>query len=192
MVSEGLKSSGRIEVSTGRLRLVALDSELARLQATDKAAFFAALDAEVEAAWPPISNDAPKLLEKLDLLSRSPHEAGWRGWVFLMGWTPGGLDRAVGTGGFHGPPDENGEIEIGYAMLPSFREQGMATEAVSGLVNWAFEHAEVQSVRARTYPHLYASCRVLEKTGFEELERVPGEDGDTIVRFGLKRSDRAA
>lgn len=157
-----------LETRTTRLRLVALDAELARLQIEDRAAFFAALGAQRESAWPPVAEDAEKLPEKLEILNRDPEQTGWRGWVFLLGWTPGGLDRAVGTGGFFGPPDEDGVVEIGYAMSASFREQGMATEAVSGLLDWAFSHPEVKRVLAFTEPHLTASRRVLEKTGFEE------------------------
>lgn len=157
-----------LETRTTRLRLVALDAELARLQIEDRAAFFAALGAEREAAWPPVAGDAAKLEETVDILQRHPAQTGWRDWVFLMGWTPGGLDRAVGTGGFFGPPDAAGAVEIGYAMAASFREQGMATEAVSGLLDWAFSHPQVTEVVAHTEPHLTASRRVLEKTGFTD------------------------
>jgi RimJ/RimL family protein N-acetyltransferase len=176
--------TARLETRTARLRLVALDAELARLQIEDRPGFFAALHAEREAAWPPVADDAPKLAEKLDILTRHPEQTGWRGWVFLMGWTPGGLDRAVGTGGFFGPPDAEGVVEIGYAMAASFREQGMATEAVSGLLGWAFSHPDVTRVVAHTEPHLTASCRVLEKTGFIEA----GEDtGGTEPRLRYVR-----
>jgi RimJ/RimL family protein N-acetyltransferase len=87
--------------------------------------------------------------------------------VFLMP-VQGGPDRAVGAGGFHGAPGADGAIEISYAMLPSFREQGLATEAVEGLLGWAFSDPKVKSVRARTPAHLAASRRVLEKTGFRQ------------------------
>jgi ribosomal-protein-alanine N-acetyltransferase len=180
----------RMEVQTTRLRLVAIDAELARLQVEDRPAFFAALGAQVEAAWPPVHGDDDKLIEKLAILRSDPEQAGWRGWVFLMGWEPGGLDRAVGTGGFFGPPDKTGEIEIGYAMCPSFREQGLATEAVEGLLDWAFSHDSVKSVRALTQAHLYASRRVLEKSGFTETETVTRDE--EIVRYDLARGDRAA
>ena len=183
-------ASGVVEVRTPRLRLVALDAELARLQIDDRPAFFAALDAQVEAAWPPVPGDEPKLEEKLRILTEHPEQTGWRGWVFMMGWAPGELDRAVGTGGFFGPPDETGEIEIGYAMCASFREQGLATEAVGGLLDWAFTDPRVRTVRAVTEAHLYASRRVLEKSGFSETETV-GESGDAI-RYDLAREDRAA
>ncbi|MGJ3231700.1 MAG: GNAT family N-acetyltransferase [Oceanicaulis sp.] len=176
----------RLETRTTRLRLVALDAELARLQIEDRAAFFAALAAERESAWPPVAEDAAKLPEKLEILTRHPEQTGWRGWVFLMGWTPGGLDRAVGTGGFFGPPDAEGVVEIGYAMAASFREQGLATEAVTGLLDWAFSHEEVTRVLAFTEPHLSASRRVLEKTGFtDEGEEMRG--GALQIRYARGR-----
>jgi RimJ/RimL family protein N-acetyltransferase len=180
----------RLETRTARLRLVALDAGLARLQIEDRRAFFAEIGAERESAWPPVADDAAKLPETLDTLTRHPEQTGWRGWVFLMGWTPGGLDRAVGTGGFFGPPDAGGVIEIGYAMAASFREQGMATEAVTGLLSWAFSHDEVQCVLAFTEPHLSASRRVLEKTGFKDA----GEEtraGVLQVRYERVRTGAA-
>lgn len=189
MISETEKVE-RLEVVTPRLRLVAIDAQLARLQVEDRPAFFAAIGAQIEAAWPPVHGDEPKLIEKLKLLEEAPEQAGWRGWAFLMGWTPGGLDRAVGTGGFFGPPDETGEIEIGYAMCPSFREQGLATEAVGGMLDWAFTDGRVLTVRALTESHLYASRRVLEKSGFSETETLT--NGAETVRYDLARGDRAA
>jgi len=176
-----------LEIQGVRLRLVAITAELARLQVENRSAFFQALGAEREAAWPPVMNDEPKLAEKLEILNRAPEEAGWRGWVFLMGWTPDGLDRAVGVGGFHGPPNADGVVEIGYAMQPSFREQGLATEAVEGLVNWAFSHDQVRKVCARTLPHLTASIRVLEKTGFTFIGEEQDESGDAVRLYERNR-----
>lgn len=192
MIKAVTNHGDRLEVSTGRLRLVALDPDLARLEETDKAAFFDALGAEVESAWPPVAIDAPDLAERLETLSRRPHEAGWGGWIILMGWTPGGRDRAVGIGGFFGPPDENGEIEIGYAMLPSFREQGLATEAVEGLLGWALSDDRVRAVRAHTLAHLYASRRVLEKTGFTVAPGAGAADGEDTVRYDYVKDEKAA
>lgn len=176
-----------LEIQGGRLRLVAITAELARLQVEDRPAFFEALGAEREAAWPPLANDEPKLSEKLEILNRTPEDTGWRGWVFLMAWTPEGLDRAVGVGGFHGPPDSDGKVEIGYAMQPSFREQGLATEAVDGLVDWAFSHDAVRKVCARTLSHLTASIRVLEKTGFSFVREETDESGETVRLFERNR-----
>jgi ribosomal-protein-alanine N-acetyltransferase len=62
-----------IEVRTPRLRLVAIDAELARLQWRTARPFSNALGAQVEAAWPPVADDEPKLIEKLELLTRHPN-----------------------------------------------------------------------------------------------------------------------
>ena len=178
---------GRSTVETGRLRLVALDAELARLQLEDRPAFFERLGAQRESAWPPFIDDEPELGEELRILTESPEETGWRGWVFLMGWTPGGVDRAVGVGGFSGPPDNAGVVEIHYAMQPSFREQGLATEAVQGLLAWAFADPRVHMIRARTRSHLTASSRVLEKTGFTHVGDEAGENGVTFRLYECRR-----
>lgn len=192
MSHEVRHAGDRLEVRTGRLRLVALDPALARLQAENKAAFFEAVNAQMEAAWPPVAMDAPDLAERLHTLSRRPHEAGWGGWIILMGWAPNGLDRAVGVGGFFGPPDQDGVVEIGYAMLPSFREQGLATEAVETLLNWALEDPRVQAVKAQTLAHLAASRRVLEKTGFRLQSDPLSADGDQTVRYDFVRDEASA
>ena len=39
--------------------------------------------------------------------------------------------------GFHGPPDPDGWVEIGYRVVLEHRRQGFAEEAVSALLGWA-------------------------------------------------------
>lgn len=48
-----------------------------------------------------------------------------------------GRRRVIGAIGFHGPPDERGRLEIGYAIDPAERHQGFAAEAMTALVEWA-------------------------------------------------------
>lgn len=166
---------------TGRLTLVALDRELARQQSEDRKAFFETLEAKYEPFWPPELNDEQTQAWTRAQLDAAPDEAGWYSWVFLMEMGPGQAVRAVGLGGFHGPPDTSGCVEIGYSMLPSFREQGLATEAVEGLLDWARQQDGVRAVVAATLSHLNASRRVLEKTGFElAAERETGEAGRVV------------
>jgi len=84
---------------------------------------------------------------------------------------------AVGDAGFHGPPDEHGEVEIGYALVPAARGAGLASEAIGLLVDWAREQRGVHAVTARVDPGNDASRRVLVRLGFEP-------DGE---RGGLQR-----
>ncbi len=78
----------------------------------------------------------------------------------------------VGAGlvGFKGYPNESGSTEIGYGISPRFQNQGYMTEAVRGLVDWAFLHPFCQTVTATTVKNP-ASNRLLEKLGAELVEQ---------------------
>ena len=69
--------------------------------------------------------------------------------------------RAVGDAGFHGPPDEDGAVEIGYALVPAARGTGLAAEATELLVEWARVQPGVRSVIARVEPSNGPSRRLL-------------------------------
>ena len=73
----------------------------------------------------------------------------------------------IGEIGFVGPPGD-GAVMIGYAIVPTARRQGYATEAISALSRWALAQPEVGEVRAQTLPDNEASIRALLRTGFEE------------------------
>jgi RimJ/RimL family protein N-acetyltransferase len=82
--------------------------------------------------------------------------------------------RVVGTAGFYGPPDESGQVTIGYGMVESAWGQGYGTAAVAGLIEVCCRHGGVTAVNADTEPDNAASQRVLEKNGFERV-RVTSE-----------------
>jgi [ribosomal protein S5]-alanine N-acetyltransferase len=70
----------------------------------------------------------------------------------------------VGGIGFFGPP-EDGEIEIGYGIVPSRQRRGYATEAVQAMVADIFRTDGVMTVTAHVDLDNLASIRVLEKSG---------------------------
>ena len=45
-------------------------------------------------------------------------------------------ERALGTLGFHGPPDETGSAEVGYGLQEKARGHGHATAALRALAVW--------------------------------------------------------
>ncbi len=75
---------------------------------------------------------------------------------------------SVGGIGFAGLPDNEGATEIGYALDQKFRGQGIATEAVQALSEWAFLDAGLQVIRAETPVDNEGSQRVLEKNQFQK------------------------
>jgi [ribosomal protein S5]-alanine N-acetyltransferase len=70
----------------------------------------------------------------------------------------------VGGVGFFGPP-QDGEVEIGYGIVPSRQRRGYATEAVQAMVADVLQVDGVQTVTANVDLDNPASIRVLEKSG---------------------------
>ena len=84
---------------------------------------------------------------------------------------------AIGGVGFHGAPDAEGAVEIGYGLAESARGKGYATEAVAALVAYARDRG-ARAVIARTEPGNAPSAAVLDRCGFL-LER-PAEGDDDL------------
>lgn len=162
-------------VSTPRLDLVAGTAALVRAQLAAPDAWQQMLGARATDEWPPeLTED---VWEATSLwLENDPGIGGWALW-YVVSRADGVL---VGTVGFKGRPDDDGTVEIGYSIVPSRRRAGLATEAVGGLVQWAFGHDDVRQVIAHTYPHLTPSIGVLTKLGFT---RVDGFAEAGTIRF---------
>ncbi len=85
----------------------------------------------------------------------------------------------IGEIGFVGPP-RGGAVMIGYAVVPSARRQGYATEAIEALSAWALAQPGVGEVRAHTLPDNEPSVRALLRAGFVEQQRAA-----KVRRFAL-------
>jgi RimJ/RimL family protein N-acetyltransferase len=72
----------------------------------------------------------------------------------------------VGDAGFHGPPGPEGEVEIGYSLVPQARGAGLATEAVGLLASWARAQPGVEAVIALIDASNEASLRLARRLGF--------------------------
>ncbi len=93
-------------------------------------------------------------------------------------------DRLViGNIGFKGPPDDDGVVEIAYAIVPAFEGRGYATEAAQAGTAFAFADRRVRLVRAHTLPTPNASTRVLEKCGFARTGEVIDPDDGPVWRW---------
>ena len=87
-------------------------------------------------------------------------------WPFCTAWQIARDGFLVGEAGFKGPPDESGELEIGYGLRKNQRGMGYMTEAVTALCRYAFADNRVSSVVAVTKWSNRASHRVLLRCGF--------------------------
>jgi ribosomal-protein-alanine N-acetyltransferase len=86
-------------------------------------------------------------------------------------------DLVIGDIGFHAPPDDLGEVSIGFGIVPVARGRGYAGEALRALLDWALRRPEVRTVHADTDLVNLASQRVLLGAGM----RLAADEGDRKV-----------
>jgi RimJ/RimL family protein N-acetyltransferase len=154
---------------------------IADLEGTDTLA--AELEALVPDNWPPHLYDEPAIRWTLDRIGAGQPES-----FLLYYWIlpcDGDAPVLIGLGGFKGLP-HNGRVELGYSVLTQFQRQGYATEAVAGLVEFAFQQPDVDEVSAETLPSLAPSIGVLKKNGFRLVG--PGAE-EGVIRFALARAE---
>ena len=168
-------------IETDRLRLIPADAELLLLELKDPEKFAEKIGAETPKDWPPeILTDALPYFAQM--AEEHPEDKGWFAWYWLC--KENGDLRLAGSGGFKGPPDENGIVETGYSIIPAFQGKGYATEGLSALVKWAFSHENVRMIIAETLSDNYPSIRVLEKNGFKNCGCGSAE---MLLRFELSK-----
>ncbi len=78
---------------------------------------------------------------------------------------------------FHGEPDKNGEVEIGYGTDDDYRNNGYMTEAISGLIQWATVNKKIRKIKAETDKTNISSIRILEKNNFE----ITGQNDNSVI-----------
>jgi RimJ/RimL family protein N-acetyltransferase len=174
-----------VSIATSRLDLVPLTRALAAAERAGPLSLGGALEALVPPDWPPEYYE----LDDLDRMERLLRDDGNAGWTlfYLIERSP--RRTLVGVAGSGGRPTPQGVVEIGYGVVPAFRRRGIATEAVTALVEFAFHDLAVTAVAAETFPHLEGSIGVLRRAGFERLPD-PGRNG--TIRFQCSRSPAAA
>ena len=117
-------------------------------------------------------------------IENNPDEIPWGLYLFVHE-----ADRALaGMGGYKGPPDEAGMVEIGYQIYGPYRNQGLATEAAASLIGRAFDQPDVRIVQAHTLAEENASVRVLKKCGMVFTGAFDDPDDGPIWQWQLPRS----
>ncbi|MEG4805327.1 GNAT family N-acetyltransferase [Microcoleus sp. ARI1-B5] len=113
----------------------------------------------------------------------NPPPTEWNGYFFIHPQK----SVLVGNGGFKGKPNESGLVEIGYEIATEYWNRGLATEAVQGLIDYAFGREEVRAVNAHTLGQTNASNRVLQKVGMRFMSEVAHSQLGTIWLWQIDR-----
>lgn len=159
----------RMAVETERLTLLPLTRDHLRLAVTDLVALEGALN--IRLAPMAIDHHAQRAirmkLTKMDSVETRLHP-WYTYWLIIV------RDEETGVGliGYKGEPciqgkyDHIGEVELGYGVALAHRRRGYTTEAAQGLIAWAFEDPDCDSViAAEVLKTNIPSRRVLEKLG---------------------------
>lgn len=85
--------------------------------------------------------------------------------------------QVVGDAGWKGGPDAEGIAEIGYGLSAAYRGQGLGTELVATLSQWAMAQPGVRRLSAEVQVGNEPSLRALLRNGFE----VTGRRDDHLV-----------
>ena len=81
-------------------------------------------------------------------------------------------NRTIGGIGMGGPPNQYGQVTVGYHIDVRRHRQGFGTEALAGLRDWAMRQPSCTSMLAFTPVDNIPSQKVLARCGFELVEQV--------------------
>jgi RimJ/RimL family protein N-acetyltransferase len=115
---------------------------------------------------------------RLDQMEHDPSAAPWLVRAAVL--RPGG--EVVGHGGFHGPPDGDGLVEVAYTVVPEHRGQGHAHAILRALLDEVVDRPDVAGVRASVSPDNVASLATIRRAGFVQTgEQWDEDDGLELV-----------
>ena len=127
---------------TKRLKLIPFSLNLVQTILENKVALSDLIGVKVHTEWP--QRDFEEILPLLyELFRQDPSLSDW---VTILIHTAD--NTIIGDAGFKDKPNHAREIEIGYSVIPAYRQQGYAYEAAKALVKWAFKQDSVKLIKA--------------------------------------------
>jgi RimJ/RimL family protein N-acetyltransferase len=115
---------------------------------------------------PGLADDLVDFLRyRLAQVDADPSIRRWLGRLMVL-TDEDGQRRAIGTIGFHGPPDELGRLEVGYRVEAPYRRRGYAREAVRAMFDWAASAHGIHRFVASVSPENDPSLQLIAGFGF--------------------------
>jgi RimJ/RimL family protein N-acetyltransferase len=177
-----MNGSPMTELLWDSVRLVPATVHLLRLEDVSGAMLAQELGVQSPPSWPPEFNGPQTRAWVRERLQESPINALWLSWYIISQEVSG--STLAGFAGYKGPPDEHGQVEIGYSVVPDLRRRGLASLAVRALCEHAFKQG-ARSIIAHTLPKLVPSQGVLLKAGFQKTQVLSDPDNGEVWRYQL-------
>lgn len=116
--------------------------------------------------WP--TEDTMDILPIIyNVLKESKVPSGFETWMIILKENM----SIVGDIGFHGKPDKNGEVEVGFGLVENERGKGIGFEALEAIISWLRTMESVKLIKAESLVTNKPSGRILEKVGLKEVKR---------------------
>ena len=165
---------GVATITTPRLELVSMSVPFMEALAAKNLPVASAEIGATVPAW--VADELENFLRyRLGQLRLDPSIRVWLGRAMVL-TDDDGSRRVVGSIGFHGPPDDQGRLEVGYSVDPPFRRRGYASESVRALFDWAHREHGISRFIASISPDNDASLKLTAAYGFHQV----GEQMDEI------------
>ena len=161
-----------LTLTAERLTLLALDRDLALLQAGSRAAFFNAIAVAHEPLWPPAPFEPGAFDWAAKHLAHDPDGEGWYGWALLANEGERSPPRLIGIAALIGRPDEEGDVELAFGLLPEFRGRGFGGQTIRALSAWAFANGAKRVIAYLDAEDIHAA-HTLAKSGFADTGEPP-------------------
>mgnify|MGYP000085476935 CR=1 FL=1 len=153
-------------LTTERLILIPMTHEQVRSVMIGEEIPHQEFSIEKDPHWP--RKDTMDILPVADqILESQEHPSGFEIWMIVKRDT----QTVIGDIGFHGPPDNKGTVEIGYGLVDTEHNQGLGSEALKALMDWALQQPEVKNISATCKLDNIPSRRILEKNEMKEVAR---------------------
>jgi len=168
-------------IETNRLKLICCTAELLEKIIEGNEALSTFLNVTVPDDWMEFGS-AP-FNYSLNKIREHPEDTPWWTYIAILK----NENTLIGNGGYKGPPDEKGMVEIGYAVAPGYRLKGYATEMAKGLLENALKNSRVKSVIAHTLAQENASAGVLRKCGLQWKEEVNDPEDGLLWKWEIRK-----
>jgi RimJ/RimL family protein N-acetyltransferase len=171
-----------MRIETERLTLMVCDIETARAILAEGDALQRHLGCEVADEWAGFGLEPYAWV--IEQLEANPGTDLW--WGYLPILKEGNV--LIGSGGFKGPPDKKGSVEIGYEIAPAYRSRGLATEMARALCRFAASQEQVKRVIAHTLPEENHSVKLLRRLGFVFVQEDVDPDEGLVWKWKITKN----
>ncbi|MCY6485455.1 GNAT family N-acetyltransferase [Clostridium aestuarii] len=153
-------------IHTDRLMLVPVTLEITKSLIDGSNKEVEKLGIKLDKKWP--TEDTMDILPIINnSLEKNKIPSGFETWMIVNKDNM----KVIGDIGFHGKPNEKGEVEVGFGLVEHERGKGFGSESLNAIMDWLSFQESVKVIKAECLISNKPSARILEKARLKEINR---------------------